>query len=92
MGIPFFQQFFSDHTIASFMSVIPLVAGSLDAVVGGLIPDVLVKNRGSYVCICVLIASQVRDGVVLCRLCQTFCSIEFSCVAAYVTNNCVQFN
>ena len=66
---PFFQQFYSDHTIASFMSVIPLVAGSLGAVVGGLISDVLVKNRGPYARIWVLIVSQVRDGVVLCRLC-----------------------
>ena len=42
------------------MSVIPLVAGSLGAVVGGLISDVLVKNRGPYARIWVLIVSQVE--------------------------------
>ena len=61
---PFFQdKGYSPDTIASFMSVIPLVAGSLGAVVGGLISDVLVKGRGPYARIWVLIVSQVRAGL-----------------------------
>ena len=55
----FFQQFYSDTTIASFMSIIPLVAGSIGAMVGGVISDLLVKNRGPYARIWVLIVSQV---------------------------------
>ena len=57
---PFFNTVgFSDETIERFMSVIPLVAGSIGAVVGGLISDLLVKNRGAYTRIWVLIVSQV---------------------------------
>ncbi len=42
------------------MSWIPLVAGSMGAVVGGLISDILVKGRSPYMRIWVLIISQVR--------------------------------
>ena len=57
----FFEKsgYTSDH-IKSFMSWIPLVAGSIGAVVGGVISDVLVKGRGPYMRIWVLIISQVR--------------------------------
>ena len=55
----FFQQFYPDTIIASFMSIIPLVAGSIGAMVGGVISDLLVKNRGPYARIWVLIVSQV---------------------------------
>lgn len=48
-----------DH-IKNFMSWIPLLAGSIGAVVGGVISDVLVKGRGPYMRIWVLIISQVR--------------------------------
>lgn len=48
----------ADH-IKSFMSWIPLVGGSIGAVVGGIISDVLVKGRGPYMRIWVLIVSQV---------------------------------
>ena len=41
------------------MSVIPLVAGSIGAVVGGIISDVLVKGRGPAARIWVLIGSQL---------------------------------
>ena len=51
---------YSKTHIQSFMSWIPLVAGSIGAVVGGIISDILVKGRGPYMRIWVLIASQVR--------------------------------
>lgn len=53
---------YSKTHIQSFMSWIPLVAGSIGAVVGGIISDVLVKGRGPYMRIWVLIVSQVRGG------------------------------
>ena len=56
---PFFSLKYSDTTIAAYMSVIPLVAGSIGAVVGGIISDVLVKGRGLAARIWVLIGSQV---------------------------------
>ena len=62
----FFTQIgFSDDTINSFQSWIPLVSGSLGAVLGGLISDLLVRNRGPYVRIWVLIVSQVGSTVVV---------------------------
>ena len=56
----FFEKsgFTSDH-IRNYMSWIPLVAGSIGAIVGGIISDVLVKGRGPYMRIWVLIVSQV---------------------------------
>ena len=56
---PFYQKIFDDDIIAIYMSVIPLVGGSIGAVVGGVISDLLVKNRGPYARIWVLIISQV---------------------------------
>ena len=56
---PFFSLKFDDTVIAAYMSVIPLVGGSIGAVVGGLISDLLVKGRGPYARIWVLIISQV---------------------------------
>ena len=47
--------------ISKFMSWIPLVGGSLGAIVGGLISDLLVKNRGTYARIWVIIVSQVSS-------------------------------
>lgn len=59
----FFQsKGYSDATIASYMSVIPLVGGSLGAILGGLISDFLVKGRGSAARIWVLMVSQVSGG------------------------------
>ena len=58
---PFFSLKYSDTTIAAYMSVIPLVAGSIGAVVGGIISDVLVKGRGPAARIWVLIGSQVSS-------------------------------
>ena len=41
---PFFSLKYTDEVIAAYMSATPLVAGSIGAVVGGLISDLLVKN------------------------------------------------
>lgn len=60
------QVFFEDHRgftkgqISKWMSWIPLVGGSLGAIVGGMISDFLVKGRSPYMRIWVLIFSQVR--------------------------------
>ena len=57
----FFQaQGLTNAQINHFMSWIPLVGGSLGAIFGGFISDLLVKNRSTYVRIWVLIVSQVR--------------------------------
>lgn len=55
----FKKRGFDGDTINQFMSWIPLVAGSIGAVVGGIISDILVKGRGPYMRIWVLIVSQV---------------------------------
>ncbi len=49
-------------SLGRFMSWIPLVAGSIGAVVGGLISDILVKGRSPYMRIWVLIISQVNTS------------------------------
>ena len=60
----FFQaQDFTDAEINHFMSWIPLVGGSLGAVFGGFISDLLVKNRSTYVRIWVLIVSHVWEAI-----------------------------
>ena len=66
----FFQaQGLSNQQITHFMSWIPLVGGSLGAIFGGFISDVLVKNRSTYVRIWVLIVSQVsQQPSILSRL------------------------
>lgn len=60
----FFEEFYSKDTINRFMSWIPLVGGSLGAVVGGVISDLLVKGRGTLARIWVLVVSQVIVGEV----------------------------
>ena len=62
---------FSAEKIRRFMSWIPLVGGSIGAVVGGLISDILVKKRGTYARIWVLIVSQV--GAISDCLSLVFC-------------------
>ena len=57
----FFEQFYTKDQINHFMSWIPLVGGSLGAMVGGIISDILVKGRSPYMRIWVLIISQVRE-------------------------------
>ena len=60
----FFEEFYSKDTINRFMSWIPLVGGSIGAVVGGVISDLLVKGRGTLARIWVLVVSQVIPGEV----------------------------
>ena len=55
----FFEDSYSKVQISRYMSWIPLVGGSLGAVVGGVISDILVKGRGPYMRIWVIIVSQV---------------------------------
>ena len=63
---------YSADTISSFMSWIPLVGGSFGAAFGGIISDIIVKRRGPYARVWVLIISQVcvhvcvYSGSVLC--------------------------
>ncbi|XP_013388870.1 protein spinster homolog 1 [Lingula anatina] len=45
--------------IGTYMSVIPLVGGSIGVVLGGFISDVIVKRRGPTARVLVLVASQV---------------------------------
>lgn len=62
---PFFQsKGYSDTYIASFMTFIPLVAGSFGAILGGVISDFLVKGRGAVARIWVLMASQVWEHII----------------------------
>ena len=49
----------SKAQIAAFMSWIPLVGGSLGAFLGGVVSDLIIKGRGPYHRIWVLIISQV---------------------------------
>ena len=62
---PFFSLTIDDAIIGAYMSVIPLVGGSIGAVVGGLISDLLVKGRGPYARIWVLIISQVSSSMIV---------------------------
>ena len=59
----------SKETTGSFMSWIPLVGGSLGVLFGGFISDRIVKRRGLYARIFVLVASQVRIDIlrIICR-------------------------
>ena len=71
----FFQaQDFSNDQISHFMSWIPLVGGSLGAVFGGFISDLLVKNRSTYVRIWVLIVSQVHIKFIYSSDALIYCS------------------
>ena len=58
----FFETFYTKETINRFMSWIPLVGGSLGAVAGGVISDLLVKGHGTLARIWVLVVSQVIMG------------------------------
>ncbi|XP_059174698.1 protein spinster homolog 1-like [Physella acuta] len=49
----------SKETVGSYMSWIPLAGGSLGVLFGGFISDRVVKNRGLYARIVVLVASQL---------------------------------
>ena len=57
---PYFNKYYPDVNVGKYMSWIPLVGGSLGVVLGGFISDRLVKNRGSYARVWVLVFSQVQ--------------------------------
>ena len=50
----------SKQTTGSYLSWIPLVSGCFGVLLGGFVSDRLVKNRGLYARIIVLVVSQVR--------------------------------
>ena len=56
---PYFNKYYPKTNVGEYMSWIPLVGGSLGVVLGGFISDRLIKNRGFYMRVWVLIFSQV---------------------------------
>lgn len=56
---PYFNKYYPQTNVGEYMSWIPLVGGSLGVVLGGFISDRLIKNRGFYMRVWVLIFSQV---------------------------------
>ncbi|XP_078349964.1 MFS-type efflux pump MSMEG_3705-like [Oculina patagonica] len=56
---PYFNKYYPNTNVGKYMSWIPLVGGSLGVVLGGFISDRLIKNRGFYMRVWVLIFSQV---------------------------------
>ena len=63
------------------MSWIPLVGGSLGATFGGFIADHVVKDRGSWARILVLVGSQIIAAPFAagkCRCCELYAVFLFS--------------
>ena len=58
---PYFNKYYPQTNVGEYMSWIPLVGGSLGVVLGGFISDRLIKDRGFYMRVWVLIFSQVRQ-------------------------------
>ena len=58
---PYFNKYYPNTNVGEYMSWIPLVGGSLGVVLGGFISDRIIKNRGSYTRVWVLVFSQVRS-------------------------------
>ena len=58
---PYFNKYYPETNVGKYMSWIPLVGGSLGVVLGGFISDRLIKNRGYYARVWVLIFSQVSE-------------------------------
>jgi len=56
---PYFNKYYPNTNVGEYMSWIPLVGGSLGVVLGGFISDRLIKDRGFYMRVWVLIFSQV---------------------------------
>ncbi|XP_068695017.1 MFS-type efflux pump MSMEG_3705-like [Montipora foliosa] len=56
---PYFNKYYPNTNVGEYMSWIPLVGGSLGVVLGGFISDRLIKNRGFYARVWVLVFSQV---------------------------------
>ena len=57
---PYFNKYYPNTNVGEYMSWIPLVGGSLGVVLGGFISDRVIKNRGFYARVWVLVFSQVR--------------------------------
>ena len=56
---PYFDKYFPDVKLKKWMSWIPLVGGSLGVVIGGSLSDRVIKYRGLYARVWVLVFSQV---------------------------------
>lgn len=56
---PYFNKYYPNTNVGEYMSWIPLVGGSLGVVLGGFISDRLIKNRGFYARVWVLVFSQL---------------------------------
>ncbi|PFX18488.1 uncharacterized protein LOC111339466 [Stylophora pistillata] len=56
---PYFNKYYPQTNVGEYMSWIPLVGGSLGVVLGGFISDRLIKNRGFYARVWVLLFSQI---------------------------------
>ena len=78
---PYFNIYYPQTNVGEYMSWIPLVGGSLGVVLGGFISDRLIKNRGFYMRVWVLIFSQVcvKDKNSFTRVgIQQLCSRNFA--------------
>ena len=59
----FFNQYYCGRVnVGDYLSWVPLVGGTLGAVLGGYVSDRLAKSRGTDARMWVLIVSQVRGG------------------------------
>ena len=59
----FFNQYYCGRVdVGDYLSWVPLVGGTLGAVLGGYVSDRLAKSRGTNARMWVLIVSQVRGG------------------------------
>ena len=58
---PYFDKYYPDVNLGYWMSWIPLVGGSMGVLLGGVISDRVIKNRGLYARVWVLVFSQVRQ-------------------------------
>ena len=56
---PYFNKYYPNTNVGEYMSWIPLVGGSFGVVLGGFISDRVIKNRGFYARVWVLLFSQV---------------------------------
>jgi hypothetical protein len=63
---PYFDKYYPDVNLGYWMSWIPLVGGSMGVLLGGVISDQVIKNRGLYARVWVLVFSQVRKIQCIC--------------------------
>ena len=83
---PFFSLKYTDEVIAAYMSVIPLVAGSIGAVVGGLISDLLVKNRGPYTLYLPCTTNKLSNNINIIKTSYIKCQTNTSSSVGYLIN------